>query len=560
MSHSIENSVLKSLIKSTLSVLLNDVNTRDNCEQLDLVKELDERIERLRQRSNNKLLTCLMHIKSAVIDLNTGTEYLNYAGWASEENVQLQREVSQIKLSPKFEKAMNYLKYSKDISAEVFKNENERETKITATKIRVVSEILGNLTNLIEAAEKCEEYILEVHKTIEIRGSPFPTWYKALSYVKLGKIFESQEMKDLESAMHINAVVFRFKKKFIKAPIVMLNWSTIDIATLVNQNRLHHPILGVQPPKNNKPDPFFTFDKDVIAAFQISAVNCNREVIMAAKNPPTEISRITPSGIKNDVVDEQQNVIILSIAIDCVDCSTVNVTEPTTSQETSVQSSLASFSLLHSSCKGSEYILTAVQDSKPVQYFLYANSMNADGVVRHNEELNFMQSAELVQAKIFCMEQKKLIVFNVTKKMVHICCNQGKQLGTIDLSKELRYTYFRKPTIFTISYNGEIICSEGRSKLAIYNIEDDGSLRKANELIEVKYVVQAVAFNHESDELVILCYTSVLFEYHLAIYTKDGELKRDIKLQNGSYRDAKLIFNRNGRVVLLDAGKYLHLK
>ena len=72
------------------------------------------------------------------------------------------------------------------------------------------------------------------------------------------------------------------------------------------------------------------------------------------------------------------------------------------------------------------------------------------------------------------------------------------------MSKELDYTYFRRPTIFTISYKGEIICSEGRSKLAIYNIEEDGgSLRKADELIEVKYVVQAVAFNHESDELVI---------------------------------------------------------
>ena len=265
MSLGIEQSVLKSLIKSTLSLLLNDVNTRVNCEQLDIVKELDERIERLRhnrQRNSNQLLTSLMDIKSAVIDLNTGTENVSYEGRDSEENVtgetdspdhpnteavhgqddlqsqlytevhvQLQREVSQIKLSPKFEKAMNNLKDSKELSAEVFNNENDRETKITATKIRVVSEILGNPANLKEAAEKCEEYISELHKTFKIPGFPFPTWYKALSYVKLDKIFESQEMKGLDSAMHISAVVFRFKKKFIKAPIVMLNWSTIDIAT-----------------------------------------------------------------------------------------------------------------------------------------------------------------------------------------------------------------------------------------------------------------------------------------------------------------------------------------
>jgi hypothetical protein len=173
---------------------------------------------------------------------------------------------------------------SKKISAKVFEEESERETKITATKIRIVSEILGNLTNLRDATMKCTEYISELHGTFNLQsGSPFPTWYKALSYIKLEKIFKSQAMK-LDSAMRINAVVFRFIKEFIRKPVAMLNWTTINIAREeLRYQKTHHPILGEQPPKGNKPDPFTAIEEEDIDS-QVSAVNCSGEVVIATKN------------------------------------------------------------------------------------------------------------------------------------------------------------------------------------------------------------------------------------------------------------------------------------
>ena len=258
-------------------------------------------------------------------------------------------------------------------------------------------------------------------------------------------------------------------------------------------------------------------------------------------------------------VDKMHKTKILSVSVDCDSCVTM---APTTS-ETSAQSSEAtSHSQPNTQCNGKMYILASTKERK---YFLCIIDM--EGTIQHKEEqeLKPLYKKRLQQARIFIIRKKKIVILDVSGDRIdiYIFDQKGKYLKTIDLipHSPVGGSSYTKPTIFTISYNGEIICSEGRSKLAIYNIEEDGgSLRKADELIEVKYVVEAVAVNYESDELVILCYTSVLFEYHLAIYTKAGELKRDIKLQNGSYRDAKLIFNRNGRVVLLDASKYLHLK
>ena len=331
MSCSNREIVLDSLVKSTFALLLDDANTGENREHLNLVEKLEERIELLRARRNginNELLTSLKHLKSAVVFLRICFEDLeewagssaenstsqnelphdesarletdDYSGTETEhshfpndsqsrqlytpKHTQLQEEVLQIQSTSAFLEAKKLFIDSKKISAKVFEKESERETKITATKIRIVSEILGNLTNLRDATMKCTEYISELHGIFNLQsGSPFPTWYKALSYIKLEKIFKSQAMK-LDSAMHINAVVFRFIKEFIRKPVAMLNWTTINIAREeLRYQKTHHPILGEQPPKGNKPDPFTAIEEEDIDS-QVSVVNCSGEVVIATKN------------------------------------------------------------------------------------------------------------------------------------------------------------------------------------------------------------------------------------------------------------------------------------
>jgi hypothetical protein len=254
-------------------------------------------------------------------------------------------------------------------------------------------------------------------------------------------------------------------------------------------------------------------------------------------------------------VDTMHKMRILSISVNCDDCK--NDTEATTN-DASAQFSKAAASH-KSQCNGKMYILACTKERK--HYFLYVIDMN--GVIQHEEKQKLIPLCKkrLQKARIFCIRKKKVVILDVSKDTIdiYIFDEKGKYLKTIDLILHLPANNIT-PKIFTISYDGEIVCSEGQNKLAIYNIEEDGSsLKKADELIEVKYVIQAVAFNHKSDELIILSYTSIVFQYHLVIYTKAGELKKDIKLQNGDYSDAELIFNQNGRVVLLDKYKLLHL-
>ena len=277
---------------------------------------------------------------------------------------------------------------------------------------------------------------------------------------------------------------------------------------------------------------------------------------------------------------------ILGIAIDCSNCETIgeNAPEPTTSYasatavDTSVQhieaSCEMSFSLPEAPCKGNMYILVCECKSRKLQYFVYIVDM--EGNIQHKEELKSLDSKLLGRAKIFCIkEPKRVFVLDVTGTNidVHICDDQGKYVKSINMLPHLPVKGITDesvlPKVFTISQKGEIICSEGRCKLNVYSIDTEGTVMKTNE-INVKYVVQDAALstgrciplNNELDtsELIILCYTSVKFEYHLVIYTKNGELKEDIKLQNNSYDEAKLIFHRNGPVVLLDKNKLLYLK
>lgn len=309
----IHDTVLRALVKDTFSLLLDNESSDENREHLNfdkLVAKLDEHTELLRSRDIcNELHTSLTHLKSAVASLRACFENPNDGAESSAENstnqneendlkekeaqvenheiinesqnqlytsrhTQLQNEVAQIQSKKEFTEAMQCFTISKDVSAKVLKNKNETETKITATKVRVISEILGNLTNLRSAATECMKHISELHGIFKLQNSPFPKWRRALWYAKpLEKIFESKNIKCLDSAVHIDAVVFRFIKEFMTKPVPMLHWNTISFP-----RKILHPLLGTPlTPRTIKPDLFIDMEEKKIDS-QVCAVNCNGEI------------------------------------------------------------------------------------------------------------------------------------------------------------------------------------------------------------------------------------------------------------------------------------------
>ena len=185
-----------------------------------------------------------------------------------------------------------------------------------------------------------------------------------------------------------------------------------------------------------------------------------------------------------------------------------------------------------------------------------------DRTKQNEKELRFLESHSPwpQQVTIFNFKEEKLIILNVTRNVIFLCDDNGECTKTINTTDQLRKANkFCNFPIVTFLYNGEIVCSEGRSKLNVYNINEKTSCLVKKKTISVEHVVQAITYNHQSDELIILSRTYALHEYHLLIYTKGGTLKKDVKLQNGDYREARLFSHRNGRVVLLDNHKLLHL-
>ena len=315
---SIHDTVLCALVKDTFSLLLDNDISDENREQLNfdkLVAKLDAHTELLRSRDiSNELHTSLTHLKSAVVSLRACFEIPNDGAQCSTENstnqnelqdaendlkekegqvenheitnesqnqdiytsrhTHLQNEVSQIQAKKEFTEAMQCFTISKDVSAKVFKKEKKTETKITAIKVRVISEILGNLTNLRSAATECMKHISELHGIFKLQNFPFPKWRRALLYAKpLEKIFESQDIKCLNSVVHIDAVVFRFIKEFMTKPVPMLQWTTISFS-----QKILHPLLGTPlTPRTIKPDLFIDMEGKKIDS-QVCALNCNGEI------------------------------------------------------------------------------------------------------------------------------------------------------------------------------------------------------------------------------------------------------------------------------------------
>ena len=459
----------------------------------------------------------------------------------SPNHARLQEELQIIMETDEFRKAVNDFKKVNESLAEIFKDNEKGQTemtlKITATKVRVISEILGNLTNLTDAVENCEQHILKLHESFNVHGDV-----------------------DVNSIMLINMVVFRILKDFTTKPLAMLDWPMID----GQKPEKFHPILGGLPTTIGRPDPF-TYISDinenkVQIDSCIAAINCSGD-IFAKEKETTDIVRITPNYSKWYNFNDDSDSKIISIAIDCADCEA-----STESQfgETSAQSSAASPSMSTIVCHGKMYILARGIFHGNVRYFLYVIDMN--GKKEREEELGFLErsATKYPKIKIFCIDEKKVLILDVTRHVIHICDSKGMEMNTIDATAYLTNINASRPPIFT--HDSEMICLGTKfnflSKINAYKIviDDEGSDLEKNKEIKIKRAVQAVAFNQKMREIIILCYTLSL-EYHLATYTiEDGKLIQDIELHNGKYWEAGLISNPHGPVALLDDFKLLRLK
>ena len=300
----------------------------EDCTYLQLSKKLQKGINSLRGISDD-LRTSLTHLSSAVVSLRTcfenladgsqpeknstsknelsgaestikeiskddipelpmtsKTEHLvheNTKSPAISQNAeQIENEILKLKASGKdFEDAMTSFAESKDLSTKVFKtaDESERETKIIATKVRVICEIFGNLTNLTCAAEQCVKYISELLNIFNLQRSPSTLKHKFWRSVGL----DYGEMEHLDDAMYINMVVFRFIKEFIRKPVPMLDWPMIDIHKEGLHVETYHPLLGKQSAKSIV-DPFMAIKNGKIRIDSTtSAVNCKGEVFAFGK-------------------------------------------------------------------------------------------------------------------------------------------------------------------------------------------------------------------------------------------------------------------------------------
>ena len=606
--------VLYSLLKRTFALLLGNENLGENCEFL--VQKLDVRIQELRRCGlSNELLASLSNLKGGFVSLRACFKYLtddtaearfaesdfkevpkqasasdevskySYQYTETENPVRektkqtndsedndrllscpkdatLQKELREIKESDKLKLAMEYFRQSNAFSAKAFEKENNGDIKITAAKVRIISEILGNLTNLGAAADNCRKYISQLdHKEILNLHNIFLNLKNALQVRLLN--YPKKE-GSMVSVIHINVVVFRFMKEFTRKPVVMLDWPMID----GQDPKKYHPILGELPTEIDPPDPFTQItdiNKDKVQIEScISAINCSGD-IFAKEKASKDIVRITPNCNKWYSLNDDSGRKIVSIAIDCTDCKT-----STESQhgETSTQPCTASSRLTSLVCHGKMYILARSKSQDGFHYFLYVVDMN--GKTEHSKKLGYLQrsTTEFQTVKIFCISGQKLVILEFTRgaTSLRICNNEGGVEEKINMTAELRNPLY----VSSIAYNGEIVCSNGESMLNIYNINEKRGTEKPPSKtteIEIKRTVQAVAYNHELEEFIILCYVraSLKLEYYLVTYTKAGQsiqLIQDIKLNNANheYEKAKLICHQNGPAVLLDNHKLLYLK
>ena len=423
------------------------------------------------------------------------------------KDAKLQKELQKIKDADTFKEAMSKFRKINERAVTILEdNETDLNLMETAAQLSVISEILGNLTNLTDAMNNCKKYNLRLHQTLNVHD------------------------KRVNFAMY---TLFCFMADFTGKPVAMLDWPMIS----GREVEKYHPILGELPTNDcEQPDPFTyiagtgTGTEKVRIESCISAINCTGD-IFAKDKVSSEIIKVTAKYSKwYSFTSEDQGREIVSISIDCSDCKTF-----TKCGETLSEPSEASSNLFGPACRGKMYILARSELNSVFRYYLCALELNGGKKV-HEEELGFLErsAAESPKVKMFSINDNRIVILDVSRRVIHVCDGEGMEKNTLDVTPSMRNVITSRPPLIT--YDNGMICTESKfsnfsSKINVYDIitnEDDSCLRKRNPSeIKVERAVQAVAFDQESNKIVLLCYT-VFLQYYLAIY-EGGQLIQDIK-------------------------------
>lgn len=510
-----------------------------------------------------------------LVDNPTGDQHLIYY---TANGSKLERELREIKskakAKEKFEFARENFRKCKEELTKICENESlTLQERITAIKIRVITEILGNLEDLTVAAKNCREIISELHESPGIRSlfrAVQPVNTTRAKFKMFGsKSVQSEETKNISSVININEAVFNFRKKFLRETVAIFDWPCIK----ENENPpTFHPIIGQSPMKidramPNMPDSSTQVETNGLAInARISAISCKGEVFVVAKHKEksSAIVRIVDGVVfpfwclkerlQNDEnaselvtepseLEEPENIQIISICVDCNDC-----TVPKKSGE------------LHKDCKNTMYVLATYASEGESVFMLFV--VDVRGKLLHKAELTCLPQRNVsvrIKGKILCT-RNEVVIFDIDRHQVYLCTRRGELEKPLDIARQKRSLIL---STATISDENEIVVLESPNKIHFYSISnerflDDQGFEACNE-------VKTMAFNHVSNEVNILCKDGRNSrEYHLMCYAKRaGELQQDMKLQEDRYdfwANASLISHPSGPVVLLDNNRLLNLQ
>ena len=587
---------LCNIVHTTLSLLLPNVGkslvegqtpkeAKDYCHQLatsldecklDYVDNLRNGLAFLRTAVSD-LAVCYENLEgnddlgTNLVDNASGDQHLiSYA----RDGLKLERELREIKSDEKakerFEMATKNFRKSAAECKTICENETlTLQEKVTATKVLVITNILGNLHDLNVAYENCKDTILELHKLQEIR-SLFSAVQQTKSKLSISKLFRSEETKlQISSIININKAVLDFGNKFLRKPVAIFDWPAFKEE---ENPQTFHPIIGQPPQKIDRtmldmPDPSISIETNGAEInAHISAVNCKGEVFVVAKHK-TESSRESSAVVRitSDMVfpfwnltsekanelKMEENIQITSISTDCNECSTDFIS--------------------HNDCKNKVYVLAFYESegqNQSVRVFVLF-VIDIRGKLLHKTELTCLprrNTREKLLCKIICIKEK-ILIFDALRREVYLCTKEGDLETRLDVTKQnIKVTF----STATVTDRNEIILLEQPNKIHFYSIDEDRFLDDLG--FEASNKVYSIIFNYVAKEVILLCkavpslirmFTQRPQEHYLTCYAKTGELHQDMKLQDNRcdfWENARLISHPSGPVVLLDKNRLLNLQ
>ena len=487
------------------------------------------------------------------------------------EGLKLERELREINADEKAKEKLemvtkNFRKSAKECKTICENKPLSLQERITATKVRVITSILGNLHDLNVAYENCREVILELHTIQEIRSL-----FSHMMRAKLKWIVSKSDAEQIASTINLNKAVLGFRRKFLTNPVAIFDWPVFKEE---ENPQTFHPIIG-QPPAAYRtmldmPDPCISVETNGAELnARISAVNCKGEVFVVAKHKTNSSAVVL---VANDTslpfwslttekakeLKMEENIQITSISTDTNECSTVSNS--------------------HNDCKNKVYVLafyipkasSSKDQSQSVRVFVLF-VIDVQGKLLHKAELTCLPRRSVkdkVLCRIICIKEK-LLILDAMRREVYLCTGEGDLEVRLDVTDQ-------KPDVSlstaTVTDGNEIILLQKPNKLLFYNIDEgrflDDQGFEAPDKVTINY---AITFNHVTKEITLLYKVNSFFktltqlpeEHHLARYAKTGELRQDIRLQDDKcdfWKNASLISHPSGPLILLDNSRLLHLQ